>query len=179
MWKPYKVGGLSKGLWQPSWRQHGIKAAQSGCRQQSHLCCATAFSPLLISLGNGYGWAHWCPPPPAGIGHSRAAVSRRCCWDLYRPFLWVQLARFEHHICSKPFFTSTPQNQSKKLWLKHFFIFFHQWKGSIARDCEPLQRFYFCYWFYAWDALATLIISDSIRSQRENRKVNTATMSPG
>lgn len=106
-------------------------------------------------------WGH--PGVPSGCAAGMSFLS------------WVKLTPFEYHIHSLAAPLSAPRIKQKALTQAKILPVKREHCQRLWTPVEILLLLL----ILCVRCLATLIISDSIRSQRENRKVNTVTMSPG
>lgn len=184
MWKPDEVNGSNKGLhWPPRGQQPwghqgpcGAKATQPGFRQRSHPC-----------------WGRFCgrlhPHPQPRVRQCvHGCPSHRARGTLGQLSSGRATGTYKDPSCSG----CSSHDSNTTLILKYFppSLFKIKQKALTQANFLPVKREH-CQ--RVWTpveilllllilcvrCLATLIISDSIRSQRENRKVNTVTMSPG
>lgn len=148
VWKPDEVNGSNKGLCWPPWGQQprgllgprGAKATQPSCRQWSHTCRGRAcsqpcphpqpMSPQAIGRG-GHKDAHLTRHrgpqgsslPELPPGPLRSLLVAGAAQMIQIPHLSLNIS---------PLHSS---KSNKKPWLKQIF---YRWKGSIAREYEPL-----------------------------------------
>lgn len=91
------------------------------------LVCSTSSSPEHIISGSGYGWGHGATSPGEPPGQLPGSQRSRFVMDAVHTIQTLHLfsSIFPHR--------SSNQTKSPDLSKK-----FYQWKGSIARDHEPL-----------------------------------------